>query len=70
MVLELLDVFGRTFIQIHSGNFTRQTKGCILVGDGIKWLDDDGTPDVTNSKNTLAKLLSLAGSMGEIHIRC
>ena len=56
-VILLEDVPDRTFVEIHSGNFTRQILGCILVGDGIKHLDTDSIPDVTNSRNTLSKLL-------------
>jgi len=67
-VLELSDVKDRTNIQMHAGNYTRQTLGCILVGDGIKWLDKDGIPDVTNSVKTLNKLLELSGATGEIEI--
>lgn len=67
-VLELQNVEGRTYIQIHAGNFTRQIKGCILVGDSIKHIDGDSIPDVTNSKNTLALVLQYAGKEGEITI--
>ena len=49
----------RTMIEIHAGNFTRQIEGCCLIGNGIKYLDNDTIPDVINSKVTLAKLLSL-----------
>lgn len=51
------NVQGRTNIQIHSANYTRQILGCIAVGDGIKFLDNDSIPDVTNSVNTLKRLL-------------
>ena len=57
--LELRNVPGREYIQVHKGNFTRDILGCILVGDGIKFLDGDGVPDVTNSGATLDKLLAL-----------
>jgi hypothetical protein len=57
--VQLLDVPNRTGIQIHAGNYTRQIQGCILVGESITHLDADGTPDVVNSKATLAKLLAL-----------
>ncbi len=67
-VLELADVYSRRYIQIHAGNYTRQTLGCILVGDGIKWLDKDKIPDVTNSRNTLSQLLKFAGDNGKIKI--
>lgn len=53
------DVPGRTHIQIHSGNFTYQIAGCFLVGDSIKFLNGDLTPDITNSKNTLKALLNV-----------
>jgi len=69
LVLELRAVPNRRYIQIHSGNFTRQILGCILVGDSIKYLDSDQIPDVTNSKATLKKVLALAGKSGKIKIR-
>jgi hypothetical protein len=68
-VLELQDVEDRTYIQVHSGNFTSQIRGCILVGDSLKDINQDSIPDVTNSKNTLKKLLELVGDSGEIRIR-
>lgn len=58
-VLLLHDVPNRSYVEIHSGNYTSQIDGCILVGDGIKYLDNDTIPDVTNSKNTLKELLKL-----------
>ena len=58
-VILLKGVKGRSFIEIHAGNFTRQIRGCILPGDGIKYLDADSIPDVTNSRVTLSKLLSV-----------
>lgn len=67
-VLLLLDVHGRDMIEIHSGNYTRQILGCILVGDGIKFLDSDDIPDVTNSRNTLAKLLDVITESVPVHI--
>lgn len=56
-VILLENVPDRSMIEIHSGNYTRQIEGCILVGDSIRFLDNDPVPDVTNSRNTLAKLL-------------
>lgn len=60
-VIELKDVPFRSFIQIHSGNFTSQIEGCILTGDSIKDINKDGVLDVTNSKETLEKFLAWAG---------
>lgn len=68
-VLLLKDVPGRSYIEIHAGNFTRQIQGCILVGDGIRLLDGDEIPDVTNSKNTLNHILSLCDEENEVSIR-
>lgn len=67
-VLQLQGVPGRSYIQIHSGNYTSQIKGCILVGDSIKFLNNDNIPDVTNSKATLAEVLKRAGNSGTIEI--
>lgn len=57
--IQLENVPGRSYIQIHAGNYTRDIEGCILVGDSVKYLDGDTVPDVTNSRNTLAKLLDV-----------
>ena len=53
------NVMNRTNIQIHSANYTRQIKGCIAVGDSIRFLDGDSIPDVANSKATLKSLLAV-----------
>lgn len=58
-VILLQDVPQRSMIEIHSGNYTHQIKGCILVGDSIKYLDGDSVLDVTNSRATLNKLMVL-----------
>lgn len=60
-VIELRNVPERSYIQIHSGNYTSQIKGCILVGDSIRDINGDSIPDVTNSKATLKKFLEWAG---------
>ncbi len=65
---QLRDVPGRAHIQIHVGNFSYQTAGCILVGDSIKFLDADNTPDVTNSRKTLSKLMQLCDDTFKVEI--
>lgn len=53
------NVKNRSEILIHPGNFHRQILGCILVGDDLKDIDKDWRLDVTNSKDTLIKLLAI-----------
>ena len=57
-VLLLLGVENRTYIEMHAGNYTRDVLGCILLGQGIKYLDGDSIPDVVTSKVTLNMLLA------------
>ena len=68
-VIEVLNVWDRTHIQIHSGNYTSQIRGCILVGDSIKDINNDGILDVTNSKATLHKLFEMLPSEFDIFIK-
>lgn len=51
------NVQGRDLIRIHKGNYTSQIKGCILVGDSLKDINNDGIIDVTNSYTTLRTLM-------------
>jgi hypothetical protein len=67
-VIELIGVPDRTFIQIHSGNFTHQILGCTLVGDSIRYLDSDLIPDVTNSERQMKKLLNKVPLTGTIEV--
>lgn len=53
------NVPNRTLIRIHTGNFTRQILGCILVGQSLVDIDNDGIIDVSNSGNTMKKLMSV-----------
>lgn len=50
--IQLQDVPDRTVIQIHLGNFPRDTKGCVLVGLDV----DEDVPQVTDSAGAIKKL--------------
>ena len=67
-VLLLHNVVNRTYIEIHAGNYTREILGCILVGEGISYLDGDTTPDVSSSRKTLNALLAAVPDTTEIVI--
>lgn len=62
--IELIDVPGRSHIQIHSGNSRKDTKGCILPGKFVSEETVDGENGekvkahvVRNSKETLNKII-------------
>ena len=50
------DVSGRSMIEIHSGSYHQNTKGCILVGQGLRDLNSDNYIDLYNSVKTLDML--------------
>lgn len=52
----VLDVPNRDLILIHSGNYHRDTEGCIIVGREIFDIDGDGYRDVTSSRKTMREL--------------
>jgi len=67
-VISIINVLDRTHIQVHSGNYTRNVEGCILVGNSVKFLDADSIPDVTSSVKTLKALLSILPPFFDIEI--
>jgi hypothetical protein len=67
-VIHILDVEGRTWIYIHAGNYTSQILGCILVGQAIKDMNRDGTPDVTHSAPTFNALMDRCDDFGTVTI--
>lgn len=67
--LKITDVFGRSEILIHWGNFRKNTLGCILVGEEFKDIDGDGLKDITNSKNTFNELMELITDDIDLFIR-
>ena len=67
-VILLKDVPDREMIEIHSGNYYTHTNGCILVGDGLTDINDDGYMDVTSSKDALRQLMAILPDKGIIKI--
>lgn len=56
----------RSMILIHSGNYTRDTHGCVLVGRVFTDMDQDGIPDVTHSRSTLNAFIKAVGGKKKI----
>jgi len=53
------NVKDRAGILWHSGNYFKDTLGCLLVGDSFGDRNKDGVLDVLNSRITLQKLYNL-----------
>jgi hypothetical protein len=60
------NVPNRSEILIHPANYVRQLLGCIAVGDSLRDIDGDGLDDVTNSRNTMNKILDLLPNSFEV----
>lgn len=54
------DVESRLWILIHFGNYYTDIRGCILLGNDYWDINKDGSLDVTSSKKTMNRLLSVA----------
>lgn len=59
---------GRENIQLHPANFIKQLRGCGAPGDGIRDIDGDGVPDVTNSAKAFVDLMANTPDVGTIRI--
>lgn len=62
------DVAGRSMILIHLGNYHANSSGCILVGSGHKYLDNDSCLDVIDSRLTMKKLVDIMPSNFDLTI--
>lgn len=68
--------FGETFavqgvpnreaIIFHWGNWVTDTKGCILLGEGLLW--SGNRRGISNSRNTHAKFMSELSGYDEAHL--
>lgn len=56
----ITNVKDRSYVLFHVGNFVSDTQGCVLIGKDFADINKDGLLDVTSSKATLERLLTLA----------
>lgn len=57
--LILLDVPNRDLILIHSGNYPKDTQGCILIGKSFKDINNDNKSEVYQSKEAMRELFGI-----------
>jgi hypothetical protein len=65
---ELQNVPERSNILIHKGNFNKDTKGCILIGNGVRDINNDYQSDVLNSAIAMRSLRVHLSSVTTIRI--
>lgn len=65
---EILNVKNRTDILSHFGNYKKDTRGCILPGEGFTDIDNDGLLDVTYSRDTIRKIWNITPDKFTIEI--
>lgn len=58
-VLLIENVPGRSYIEIHAGNYSDDSRGCLICGSRFTDLNGDGFQDVENSRLVLKALLDL-----------
>ena len=66
------DVVGRSLILLHHGNFAGNngnTKGCILIGEKFRHINDDGEMDINNSKNSMKRLMRYIENGDKINLK-
>lgn len=54
---EITDVFNRSDILFHKGNIDDDTEGCILLGEGFGYVDNE--PAITQSKFAFDEFMTL-----------
>jgi Family of unknown function (DUF5675) len=59
---ELVNVPGYTSVRIHSGNYPKDTEGCILVGHSA------GIDSISDSRNAFEQLMALIKDQADLTI--
>jgi len=67
-VIKVMDVPGRFDILFHSGNYARDTQGCILVGKHFR-ISDRGLTEIGNSKIALDEMRILLGGLDKFTLK-
>lgn len=62
----LQDVEGRTWIFIHAGNTHKDILGCILVGSGVGYINDDRA--ILGTTNALNELMVKTKGINELEL--
>ena len=66
--IAIQDVENRDGVCIHAANYYTQLRGCIAVGKKQIDINGDGQIDVTESKKTFEKMMSLLPDFGKLII--
>lgn len=66
-VFEILDVPKCTYIEIHVGNYNRDSEGCVLLGRSVG-MDPDGHQMIKNSRGAFSDFMNLQDNNDEFNI--
>lgn len=66
--IEIMNVLSRTHILAHSGNYMKDTKGCILPNLSYSYTSVNKIPYGITSKPQLKQILKVLPSQGIVHI--
>jgi hypothetical protein len=64
--LAVKDVIGRTRIRFHYGNYRKNSKGCILVGEKFEHINKDKLIDITNSRESFKYFMNFINDNEQI----
>ena len=66
--IEILNVPNRTHILVHSGNYMKDTEGCLLPNISYSYSRESKTPYGITSRTQVKQLLKALPTTGTIHI--